>query len=305
MPESGTVSCISPAELSAALQSASPPVVMDVRLEDDFACSHVPGAVGNCVFEVAFGERLARLAPDRAAAICVYGAGEGSAEAAMAAEKLRRAGYITVLEMREGIAGWEEAGLPVEGSGERPADPPPPAGRYDIDLEASRVIWTGRNLLNSHTGTAQLKSGFLEFEKGRLTGGAFVIDLTSLRCTDLEGDPSHDVLIEHLESDDFFDTAHWPEAGFVITSAEVVGGARPGCRNLFIRGDLTLRGGTHPVEFAASAGLTAAGKPAAQAHVEIDRTQWRILYGSGRWFRRLAGHLVNDIIELDIRIVVG
>ena len=38
---------------------------------------------------------------------------------------------------------------------------------------------------------------------------------------------------------------------------------------------------------------------------DIDRTDWGVLYGSGRFFRRLAGHLVNDSIELQLRLLTA
>ncbi len=60
---------------------------------------------------------------------------------------------------------------------------------------------------------------------------------------------------------------------------------------------------TSAPEFTAAAGLTAEGKPAAQAAFSIDRTRWGILYGSGRFFKRLAGHVVNDMLEFQIRII--
>ena len=55
--------------------------------------------------------------------------------------------------------------------------------------------------------------------------------------------------------------------------------------------------------FFKSAGITAEGKAAAQASFAIDRTRWNVKYGSGRLFRNLGGHLVNDMIELQLRIV--
>jgi hypothetical protein len=57
------------------------------------------------------------------------------------------------------------------------------------------------------------------------------------------------------------------------------------------------------LEFIASAGLTSEGKAAAQAAFAIDRTQWNVLYGSGKYFRHLGEHLVNDLIEIQIRVV--
>lgn len=49
--------------------------------------------------------------------------------------------------------------------------------------------------------------------------------------------------------------------------------------------------------------MTAEGKAAAQASFTIDRTQWGVIYGSGKFFKRLSGHLVNDLIEFQIKIV--
>ncbi|MGK0189819.1 MAG: polyisoprenoid-binding protein YceI, partial [Verrucomicrobiales bacterium] len=155
---------------------------------------------------------------------------------------------------------------------------------------------------NKHWGTAPLESGLLNFKNDQLTGGEFVIDLTRLECTDLARTDSHDALIAHLHSDDFFDVENFPKATFVFTQI-IPEGDSPGSGNLNITGDLTLRGQTHPIDFTASAGFTDDGKPAAQAAFTIDRTRWNILYGSGKFFKRLAGHVVNDNLEFQLRIL--
>ena len=178
-----------------------------------------------------------------------------------------------------------------------------PDGWLDVDVAESRVEWVGRNLLNKHYGRIELKGGKLRFDRGDLVGGEFTLDMRAITCQDLAGDPLHDVLIAHLVSHDFFDVELYPEARFVITATERVAGATPGAPNLAVRGELTLKDVSRALEFVASAGLTAEGKAAAQAAFAIDRTQWNVLYGSGKYFRHLAGHLVNDLIEIQIRIV--
>ena len=295
---------ISPAELSARLSESHPPIILDVRLADDHAAEHLPRAMNNCVFEVAFLERMTGLVPDKSAAVCVYGSSASSFESRMAAEKLARAGYKNVIELREGIAGWKAAGLGVESKGMSGSEATvQPDGRLDIDLAESRIEWLGRNLLNKHSGRIGLKCGWLEFARGQLCGGEFVIDMKTISCDDLAGNPLHDILIAHLQSDDFFDVDLHPEARVKIISASPIEGARPGSCNLRVRAELTLKGITKPVEFTASAGITGEGKAAAQASFAIDRTEWNVLYGSGTFFERLAGHLVNDLIELQLRIV--
>ena len=131
----------------------------------------------------------------------------------------------------------------------------------------------------------------------------FVIDLKNMECADLIGGDLHDVLINHLQDDDFFDVENYPEAVFVITDVARISGAKPGSPDLEINGELTLKGQTHPINFQAASGVTEDGKPAAQAVFSIDRTRWGVLYGSGKFFHRLAGHLVNDLIEFEIKIV--
>lgn len=279
--------------------------LLDVRLKEDYDAVHLPRAVNNCVFEVEFLNRVRDSVQGQHSPLCVYGA-KNSYESRLAAEKLQRAGYDTVLDFRGGLQEWLAEELPVERAGDLPTGPALDFdGDYPLDLAESRVEWIGRNLLNKHWGYVGVRSGHLNFTRGRLTGGDVVLDMQALTCGDLHGNPLHDVLIEHLKSDDFFDVERFPEARFNIQSSSRIKDVAPGGRNLAVRGELTLKGATKPIEFKASAGPTLDGKPAAQASVTIDRTEWNILYGSGRFFSRLGGHLVNDDIELHLRIVTA
>ncbi len=291
-------------ELAQRMMTSAAPVLVDVRLEKDYLVAHLPEAKNNCVYEVSFSERMSDLAPSKEVAVCVYGAASDSYEARMAAEKLLRAGYAEILELREGLEGWKSAGLEVKSEGAvNPDAPAPLEGWREIDPTESKVEWVGRNLLNKHYGQIAIKTGKLQFVRGELTKGEFTLDMRTIICDDLSGDPLHDVLIAHLESHDFFDVELYPEARFVITSAQSVSQAPPGAPNLKVHGELTLKSASQPVEFLATAGMTSEGKAAAQASLAIDRTLWEVLYGSGKYFRHLGGHLVNDLIELQLRIV--
>ncbi|MEM7144606.1 MAG: YceI family protein [Verrucomicrobiota bacterium] len=290
-------------ELEGALNQSPPPTLIDVRLNDDFLAAHIPTAVNNCVFEVAFLERMNEITSDKKSPLCVYGAAHTSLESQMAAEKLAAGGFTSVTNYEDGITAWMAAGLDTEGAQEPPATPSVPDGTFPVDLKESRVEWLGRNLVNKHWGHVSLKSGTLSFADEHLAAGDFILDMTSIACDDLKSDPYHDLLVHHLESDDFFDVKNYPEARFVINEGKPFSDASAGSQNLHISGILTLKGITAPVSFTASAGLTSDGKPAAQAAFSIDRTIWNIRYGSGKFFHRLADHLVNDDIELQLRIV--
>src|SRR5687767_13339505 len=95
-----------PKSLQSATAQGAAPAILDVRLEDDFAAGHIPGSKNNCVFEVAFDERMAGVIPDKSAPLVVAGSRDGSHEAPMAAEKLERLGYADVRVLDGGLAGW-------------------------------------------------------------------------------------------------------------------------------------------------------------------------------------------------------
>lgn len=291
---------ISTPELSQLLSNEEA-VLLDVRLEEQFAESHLPRSLNNCVLEVAFEERLQDQAPNKAVPIVVYGVNEESFESRHAAEKLERLGY-PVRDYREGIEGWIDAGQDIVTGSSEDTDAPVLHGTMEIDLAESRLEWTGRNLLNKHWGTVALKSGELSFEQGRLLSGKVTIDLTKILCDDLEGG-IHDVLIAHLQNHDFFDVSRHPEAHLTIKSASPIEGATASSPNLRLDCQLELRGEKNPLQIDATTGLTPDGIPAAQATIALDRTVWGSIYGSARFFQRLGMHLVNDLIDLQVRIV--
>lgn len=129
------------------------------------------------------------------------------------------------------------------------------------------------------------------------------IDLTAIRCTDLAGTEEHEGLIRHLQSIDFFDVKNHPVTRLEIRSAVPTEHPAPGAPNLRITAELEIRGVRHLVVFDAAAGVSEDGKAAAQAVFALDRTKWNVRYGSGKYFRRLAGHLVNDLIEFEVKVV--
>lgn len=297
------MSATTPASLSDRLAGTAPPTVLDVRLAEDHAACRIPGSLNQCVFETVFLDELGKQVRDPATPLVIIGSSADSHEAAMAAEKLARAGFKDVVVLEGGLAAWVDEQRPTEGDGEASAPAGPLDGSHDIDLGASTVTWTGRNLLNHHSGTVGLKSGRLAFDAGRLVGGRIDFDLADLRCLDLAGSELHDVLIDHLHDHDFLDLERFPDASLEITAGEAIPPAAPGSPNLRVTARLELKGCSHEIQFEAASGLTPEGRAAAQACFAIDRTRWGILYGSGRFFDRLAGHLVNDQIEFQVKVV--
>ena len=41
----------------------------------------------------------------------------------------------------------------------------------------------------------------------------------------------------------------------------------------------------------------------AEAHFDIDRTRWNVIYGSTRFFEHIGMHLVFDLISFQVKLV--
>lgn len=283
-------------------QSGSPVVVLDVRTPEEYVKAHLAGAINACVFEVSFVEQVRRLVPDPATPLIVYGEGPQSLESTEAVRQLTEAGYSKLMNFPGGLLEWRNDGLPT--LGERTGSPAAVRnGPIAIDLAESRAEWFGRNLLNRHHGTVAFRSGTLELKDDWLVGGEFVIDMNSIRCADISDPAANQGLIQHLRSPDFFAVESFPEARVVIKRAGPVPGGRPGIPNLHLLCELTLRGVTRDLSVSAAAGRTSDGRLGAQAVLAFDRTDFGSAYGSSRFFQNLGRHLVNDLVEIHVRLV--
>ncbi|RNL85652.1 YceI family protein [Sinomicrobium pectinilyticum] len=156
-----------------------------------------------------------------------------------------------------------------------------------VDVTTSKITWKGYKVTGSHEGVISLKEGSLIFEGDKLTGGEFVVDMTSLTSTDLEGD-SRSKLDGHLKSDDFFGVETHPTSKLIITKVKASG------KNAYkVTGDLTIKGKTHPVTF----DLSVYGNKATGA-LKIDRSKYDVRYGSGSFFDNLGDKTIYDEFDL-------
>lgn len=288
-------------QLRERLAGSNPPVLVNVLPPEFHAARRIPGSVNACVYEIAFLDHVAALGLDAGQPIVVYGAGSGSHEAHAAAVKLLQAGYREVGEFTGGLDEWAAAGFALEGDGGDPGAPVPD-GDFSVDVAQSIVRWTGRNLFNHHSGTVRLASGALSVRGGTLAAAAFDIDLNSIACEDIADAGMNALLVGHLKNSDFFEVDRHPLARFVASACTPVPGATDGTPNFRLAGAFTLRGVTRPLDLPIVAAAADADHLTGQAQFEIDRTEFGSLYGSGRFFRFLGKHLVNDHIALHVKI---
>ena len=163
--------------------------------------------------------------------------------------------------------------------------------KFKIVNAQSNINWVGRKVTGAHNGTIGVKEGEIVLTDGKLTGGKFVIDTTSIRILDITDPATNAQFAGHLASDDFFSTEKYPEATLKITS---VSGS-------YVEGDLTIKDITHPAVFDVAVNvkddqLTATGK------LVIDRTKYEMKFRSGNFFKDLGDTLIYNDFELYISV---
>ena len=167
-----------------------------------------------------------------------------------------------------------------------------------IDASKSTVEWKGEKVTGEHTGTINIKEGSLEMKNDKLSGGSFVIDMSSIACTDLDAESGKGKLEGHLKSDDFFGVAKFPEAKLVITNAKE--GDKKGTYT--VTADLTIKGLSNPVTFTATI-INDNGAIVANSNIIIDRTKYGVKYGSGSFFDNLGDKTIYDEFTLTVNLV--
>jgi len=166
-----------------------------------------------------------------------------------------------------------------------------------VDIITSIIYWKGTKMMKTgqHEGTVVLKEGILLVNNGHLLGGYIVVDMQSIKVTDM---PPHETiaiknLTTHLNSD--FATEKYPTAKFEITQI------KPDDDSILqVWGDLTIRGVTKriqaPIEVIVSNGQIRKCKTT----LTIDRFEW----GIGKQGSWLEQKLVDDEFELKIEITI-
>lgn len=160
-----------------------------------------------------------------------------------------------------------------------------------IKTDASTINWKAYKITgSSHEGTVSLKEGELIFDGKALTGGSFVVDMTSIKNTDMSGDMAGK-LEGHLKSDDFFGVEEHPTAKFVIKNIKGKGNTYK------VIGDLTIKGKTNSISFVMNL-----NDNTLTATLKVDRTKYDIKYGSASFFDDLKDRAINDEFDLNISL---
>jgi len=163
--------------------------------------------------------------------------------------------------------------------------------KFEIVSTQSNIDWVGRKVTGAHNGTIAIKEGEIILNDGKLTGGRFIIDTTSIKILDVTDPATNAQFFGHLASDDFFSSEKYPEATVQITSVS----------GNHVEGNLTIKDITHPISFDVAIMvdgdiLTATGK------VVVDRTKYGMKFRSGNFFKDLGDTLIYNDFDLNVNV---
>lgn len=168
-------------------------------------------------------------------------------------------------------------------------------GTMNVDTSASDVEWNGTMVgVYTHTGNVHLTSGTVTIQDGKISGGSFVVDLTSISPTDENFNPKEDKtpekLVGHLKSEDFFHVAEHPTAQFEVTGSE---GDQ-------VMGNLTIRGITHPETVQNVSISEEDGKAVISGELTFDRNKYEVAFK-----HPMQDMVISDEVKMDVKLVAN
>ncbi len=176
----------------------------------------------------------------------------------------------------------------------------PDAKELKVDVTQSIVEWLGKKVTGQHNGTVKISEGNVYVKDNKLVGGTVKADIRTLEDTDLASDPDSKKKLEtHLKSDDFFNAEKFPFTTFEISSVEE--SKDPSKPKYIVIGNLTIRNITKGVSFPANIDVNG-NNVSADINADIDRTDFGLKYGSGKFFEGLGDKAISDIFNLKIKI---
>lgn len=177
--------------------------------------------------------------------------------------------------------------------------------KYNVNTKESTINWMGSKPTGKHRGTISLSSGEVGVVNGAIASGKFTIDMNTIVDEDLTEKEGKADLEAHLKGtvdgkeDHFFDVKKFPQGSFEITNIIVPATAG---EIATIEGNLTLKGETKNIKFPATTTVDDSNVSIVSDVFTINRTLWKINYGSKSIFDNLGDKFINDDIELKISI---
>lgn len=174
--------------------------------------------------------------------------------------------------------------------------------KWSLNEKESKLKWIGKPIVGGgHEGTIQFVSGSVTFSTaGVLTQGEFVLDMNTIKNTDMKPESSAKDLEDHLKSEDFFSVSKHPKANFSILKV-ITGVSTKDTQMIKVTGLLSIKGITNHVVFPATIIRDKEGLMI-KADLTIDRTKWDIIYQSKSIFTNLKDGVISDEITISVEL---
>ena len=160
----------------------------------------------------------------------------------------------------------------------------------------STVNWEGSKVVGStHVGTLDIRSGYIEFKNKEPTKGQVVVNMKSIKNTDVTDPTWNKKLVGHLHSDDFFSTAKFPEARIYVDKF-----TKKGDGKYEMQGKLTIKNISQPITFMGDLTSDDTSVKGLTAQLEFDRTKFDVKYNSKSFFDVAKDKIISDTIKVKV-----
>ncbi len=169
------------------------------------------------------------------------------------------------------------------------------AKEYTIDVERSVIKWTGSKPTEDHFGTLELDASSVTILENGVMNGEIVVNMGSVKVTDIENEEYNAKLVGHLKNEDFFNVDSFPTAQFNITEGVANDSV------MKVMGELTIKGISNPAELEYTMMADSNGFVVKGTH-SFDRTKYDIKYKSKTIFGDLGDKFILDDIKLEYNL---
>ena len=169
--------------------------------------------------------------------------------------------------------------------------------KNNVDVATSVLNWKGTKASGEfHTGTVSFGESTLVLEDGKLTSGEFVIDMSTIKNTDIKSPKYAAKLVGHLSNADFFDVTKFSTSKFVITSVKENGD------KLDVTGNLTIKDVTKSITIPATVSTADGVTTFKSDSFNVNRADFNVKYGSKSFFDNLKDKFINDLVEFSFEV---
>lgn len=161
--------------------------------------------------------------------------------------------------------------------------------KLNINTSKSSIKWIGEYTFyfGGHDGNIKFKEGYFIKTGELISGGEFIIDMTSITNNDIKAKKANEGLVNHLKEPEFFDVKKYPIAKLVITKVDYFED-----KSMRFKADLTIKGITESIRFNATPNYD---EKSLSTKFKIDRTRWNVSYKS-----KIKNSAISDGIGFEI-----